>query len=101
MGTAEFGSECVTIGAAWTARDAGRVSTGKLGGGFPGSIVGHRTFDREDAAMVVGDDQGAGPARVRVAAAGESAKPGAVRGPAFPAGVMLSNQTVAIIAPCT
>jgi hypothetical protein len=33
------------------------VATGKLGGGFPGPIVGHRTFDREDAAVVVGDDQ--------------------------------------------
>ena len=54
MGATEFGGERVAISAAWTACDAGRVATRKLGGGFPGSIVGHRTFDREDAAMVVG-----------------------------------------------
>jgi hypothetical protein len=57
VGTAEFGGERVAIGSARTARDAVLVAAGKLGGGFPGPIVGHRTFDREDAAVVVGDDQ--------------------------------------------
>jgi hypothetical protein len=36
--------------------DVGSTS-GKLGGGFSGSNVGHWTFDREDAAVMVGDDQ--------------------------------------------
>jgi hypothetical protein len=50
MGAAEFS-------AARTARDAVFVTTSKLGGGFPRPIVGHRTFDREDATVVVSDDQ--------------------------------------------
>ena len=57
MGVPKFGGERVAISAARTARDAVLVAAGKLGGGFPGPIVGHRTFDREDAAVVVGDDQ--------------------------------------------
>ena len=57
MGVPKFGGERVTIGSARTARDAVLVTTGKLGGGFPRPIVGHRTFDREDMAAVVGDDQ--------------------------------------------
>ena len=57
MGVPKFSGERVTIGSARTARDAVLVATGRLGGSFPGPVVGHRAFDREDAAVVVGDDQ--------------------------------------------
>ena len=54
----EFGGERVTIRAGRTAHDLPLLAVaGVAGGRLPRLIVDHRTFHREDAQMVVGDDQ--------------------------------------------
>jgi hypothetical protein len=50
--------QCVTIRASWTAGNAALVLiAGMPGSGLPGPVVGHSPFEREDATIVVGDDQ--------------------------------------------
>ena len=50
-------SERVPIRASRPERDAPLMIAGVARGGLPGVIVGHRAFDGEPAAIVVGDDQ--------------------------------------------
>jgi hypothetical protein len=51
-----LGGQIVAIGAGRAAHDAALLVAGKGGGFLPGPVVGHRTFDREHAAVVIGDD---------------------------------------------
>ena len=52
-----LGRQRVAIGAGRAAHDAALLVAG-IGGGFvPGPVVGHRAFDGEHAAVVVGDDE--------------------------------------------
>ena len=50
-------SERIPIRASRPARDAPLMIAGVARGRSPGVIVGHRAFDGERAAIVVGDDQ--------------------------------------------
>jgi hypothetical protein len=51
------GCQRVAIGTDRSADDPSLVVAGLLGGRLPGLVVRHRTFDREHAAVVVGDNQ--------------------------------------------
>jgi hypothetical protein len=52
-----LGRQRVAIGTARATGDMALVVAGLAGGCLPAPVVGHRTFDREHAAVVVGDNQ--------------------------------------------
>jgi hypothetical protein len=78
---AVFSSERVPIRASRPARDAPLMIADVTRGGFPGVIVGHRAFDGEHAAIVVGDDQVEWLGRIRSGHPLSNQMPR--RGPAF------------------
>lgn len=57
VGLPIFGGERVAIRAGWPALDVPLAVPGAAGGRLPRLILGHRPFDREEAPIVVGDDQ--------------------------------------------
>ena len=57
MRAAILGRQRVAIGAGRAAHDATLMVAGIAGGFVPGPVVGHRAFDGEHAAVVVGDDE--------------------------------------------
>src|SRR5512133_2118769 len=52
-----LGSQLVAVRTSWAACDLALMAAGLSGSRLPRLVVGHRAFDGEHAAAVVGDDQ--------------------------------------------
>ena len=55
--TAILGCQRVAVGTGRAAGDLALMAAGLAGGCLPRPVVGHRAFDGEHAAVVVGDDE--------------------------------------------
>jgi hypothetical protein len=58
FGTLEIDGECVSIRAGWATDNAPAKLVASMTRSInPGPVIGHRSFDAEEASIVVGDDE--------------------------------------------